>query len=104
MATEADILSVRENVDEPTADTYTDEYVGGLIDAGGIDSASAIIWEKKAAKLASLVDTSEAGASRKLSDLHKNALAMAAMYRKKVFEPDPVVRDRGVVVRKIVRS
>lgn len=80
MAAQSDINAVRENTNEPTEDTYSDEYIGALIDASGIDVASATIWRKKAAALSDLVDVSEAGASHKFSDLHKNALDMAAMY------------------------
>jgi hypothetical protein len=37
----------------------------------------------KAATYAELVDVSEAGASRKVSDLHKHALTMAGVWRSK---------------------
>jgi hypothetical protein len=81
MASAADLRSTRENINEPTEDVYTDDYLDGLIDAsGGVEAASAAIWRLKAAAYAEAVDQSEAGASLKLSDLNKNALSMATHY------------------------
>jgi hypothetical protein len=81
MATSADISTVRDNTNEPDDGVFTDEYIEGLIDSIGVDAASAKVWERKASAYAELVDVSEAGSSRKQSDLHKNALAMEAHYR-----------------------
>lgn len=80
MATAAEVAEVRENTNEPTEETYSDSYVEALVDSGTVASASAVIWTRKAAVYAELVDTSEAGASLKLSDLHKNALTMATKF------------------------
>jgi len=83
MATPSEIIAVRENTNEHAATPWTDEDINELITStGSVDLASAVIWRKKAAKYADLVDTSEAGASRKLSDLHKAALLQAAQYEK----------------------
>jgi len=81
MASISDIESVRLNVDEPSNDTYSDDDVGALVDANGVAGASAIIWEQKAARFASMVNTTEAGASHSFGDLNKNALAMASLFR-----------------------
>ena len=80
MATEAEVLEVRENTNEPSDEWYSDGYLSNLIDAQGVLKASASVWGKKASRYADLVDTSEAGASHKFSDLYKNALAMEAKY------------------------
>lgn len=80
MATAADVQAVRYNVNEPTPDTFSDVYIGDLVDAGSVASASAVIWKRKAATYAELVTVSEAGASRQMSDLHKNALTMAKTF------------------------
>jgi hypothetical protein len=45
-----------------------------------LNRAASDVWLGKAAQYAELVDVSESGSSRKLSDLHKNALTMAARY------------------------
>jgi len=80
MAEAAELLETRLNVDEPGDDTFTDDYIMGLIDALGVDAASAKLWRQKAAKYASLVNVSEAGASHAFSDLHKHALAMSEKF------------------------
>lgn len=45
-----------------------------------LNRAAVTIWTAKAASYASLVDVTESGSSRKMSDLHKNALAMTKHY------------------------
>jgi hypothetical protein len=78
MATPEQIAEVRENVDEREDTNWADQAISALVDAAGsVLSASAIIWRRKAAMYADLVDVSEAGASHAFSDLHKNALTMA---------------------------
>jgi hypothetical protein len=79
MATADEIAEVRRNTNEPD-DTggFTDALIGTLVDTLGLVSlASGAVWRTKAAKYADLVDVSEAGASRKMSDLFKHATAMA---------------------------
>lgn len=78
MATAAEILQVRRNTGETDAtSTYTDLTLTAYIDALGVLGATVAVWEEKAASYAELVDTSEAGASRRLSQLHDNALKQA---------------------------
>ena len=80
MAGTEDVRQLRQNVDEPTDETWDDDELGALIDGLGLARASSEIWRRKAAAYAKLVDVSEAGSSHAFSDLHKNALAMAKMY------------------------
>lgn len=80
MASAADITEVRTNTNEPTQDPFTDAYIGGLIDAGSVASASAAIWRQKAGAYAEIADVSEAGASLKVGELFKNAQVMAKFY------------------------
>jgi hypothetical protein len=56
---------------------YTDSLLGGLIDDLGFETAAAQIWREKAAVVAGLVDTTESGSSRALSQLRKGYLEMA---------------------------
>ncbi len=80
MASEVDIARLRRMTDTVgNTDPYTDELLGELIDTLGFDRAGASIWREKAATYASLVDTTESGSSRSLSQLQKQALAMAEM-------------------------
>lgn len=89
MATLADIATVHRMTATTNADpVYTDLVVGTYIDNLGTNEAAAgAIWGEKAASAASLVDMSESGSSRSLSQIQKNALAM-----QKHFAPDP---DQG---------
>lgn len=81
MASADNIAQVRLNVDEESQDTFSDDYISALVDAGSVDSASATIWEAKAAAWSDLADVNEGGSSLKMSGLHKNALAMARRFR-----------------------
>jgi hypothetical protein len=78
MATEAELARMRRMTDLDSADpVYTDEVLGGMIDEMGVEGASSAVWREKAAVYAGLVDTTESGSSRRLSQLHSQALAMA---------------------------
>lgn len=90
MATSAaDIVILRGFIREPDdSNGWTDARLTALIDANSdsfgipdLRAAAADVWTSKAADSAVLVDVSENGSSRKLSDVHKNALAMAKLYR-----------------------
>lgn len=101
MADASDIAVVRANTASPdNVDPFTDEFVSDLIDALGVAGASAAIWRQKAASYVTMTDVTEAGASHKFTDLHKNALAMAAAYDKQVVgevETEDVVRVNEIV-------
>ncbi len=104
MATANEITAVRQNTDEPSStSTFSDVDISALIDENGVDTSSAIVWRRKAATLVSLVNVSEAGASRAYSDLHKNALAMASVYDRTDVVADATITKRAKV-HKIVRS
>lgn len=77
MASAAEVDEVQLNTGVADDDTvWTPEYIAGLIDAGDVSSATLTIWKQKAAKYATMVDVTEAGASHKFSDMFKNADAM----------------------------
>lgn len=85
MATEAEIASLRRATALAADDaTYTDSLLGGLIDDLGFQAASATVWREKAATVAGLVDTTESGSSRSLSQLRDAYLGMAT-----AVNPDP---------------
>lgn len=97
MATAEEIATLRlliaEEVDELP---YSDQVLGERLDAS--NSAAGLareIWTEKAARYAELVNVSESGSSRNLSDLHKNALAMAGYFE----ASDPNAPGTGVAVR-----
>jgi Cdc6-like AAA superfamily ATPase len=81
MATADELAALRRAINEfDNLDPYTDDYLKSLIDVLGVDLAASTVWTEKAAQYASLVNVSESGSSRSLSDLHKNALAMAERF------------------------
>lgn len=86
MASASEIAILRQLTNEPDSSTYTDEQLSAMIDSDGIDSSASEIWTRKAASLSSAVDMSEGGSSRKNSDLLKNALTMAQMFKARAEE------------------
>lgn len=101
MATTEEIERVRRNTGEHDEDVYTETDLDVLIDQYGETGAIAEIWNEKAARYANLVDTSEAGARRSLSQLHEHAMAMSAKWSDKASESSSVGAPR---VRRIERE
>lgn len=105
MATAAEILLVREYINEATdTNGWTDARITTFI-AGtkSLVYAAADIWAVKAGTYAGLVDVAESGSSRKLGDLLKQANAMSAHYRKRGDELSSPVGS-GPVIRSITRQ
>lgn len=76
MATQEEVELVKRNTDNGGG--WTDEQIASALDMGNsVRAVTHQIWTSVAASSAGLVDVQESGSSRKLSDLHKNALAMA---------------------------
>lgn len=75
MATNDDYLRLRRMTGEVGSDTYTDTDLEYFIDEalGSLEVAASRIWGEKASAYADLVDISEAGSSRKNSDLFDHA-------------------------------
>lgn len=95
MASEDDLNALHRAADIPADDaTYPDDLLSALIDnLKSVPAAAAVIWREKAAATSGLVDVSESGSSRKLSDVSKNALEMAKGF-------DSVVQQTVVVHRR----
>ena len=89
MASADELAALRRAADVATDDdVYTDALLDSMFEMyGSVAGAAAAIWREKAAAYAAMVDTTESGSSRKLSDLHKNAMAVAAGFT----SVDPVV-------------
>lgn len=105
MATAEEIAAFRLLIDE-SADAlpYDDVSLSLRLDAAASPQAlGREIWLEKAAKYSSLVNVSESGSSRSMSDLNKNALAMAKALGDA--EPDaPGGAVSGVRMHKLTRS
>ena len=104
MATFEQIEQLRQFIAEPdNAEPWTDSDLEAMIEAheGNIRLAASQIWTSKAASAAHLVNISEGGSSRQMSDVHKNALAMAQAFARTTVEIDP---GTGGVVRAPART
>lgn len=55
---------------------YDDDLISQLIDEYGFEKAAASVWREKAASAAGLVDMTESGSTRRLSQLYSQYLAM----------------------------
>lgn len=79
------LLQLRRMTAETDMDSsdYSDEDMDAAIIAaeGNLRAAAAQIWDEKAAALAGLVDVTESGSSRRMSQASANALALARSYR-----------------------
>lgn len=105
MATAEEIAALRLLIGEPEdAEPWTDETLAAIIDATEtMSQAAGQVWTSKAASYSSLVDVAESGSSRKLGDLHKNALAMSKHFAEA--EAATVVPvNTGPVIQRIRRS
>ena len=72
--------SIPEGKDE-NATLFSDDELTDLLDRyGSVEGALGEAWQQKAAILVNLVTTTEGSSSRKLSDMHKAAMAMVKMY------------------------
>jgi hypothetical protein len=83
MATSEEIAQLRRMIGEPLTDApWEDASIAALIDnASSMNAAARQAWEQKAATYAGMVDTSESGSSRRLSQLQEQALRMVNYYR-----------------------
>jgi hypothetical protein len=78
MATQTEIDTLRALVPSTELD---DTELGLIIDASEcLNQAAGKLWGQMAGGYAQLVNISEAGSSRSMGDLHKNALAMSSYY------------------------
>jgi len=103
MATTAQITSLRILMNDVDGAEYEDEVLAAAIDAAGsIKGAASDLWMALAAKYAKLVDVAESGSSRKLGDLHQNALRMAAAFDADDDEDTAVAT--GVRIRRLQRT
>lgn len=100
MATADQVAEVRGNTNEPTSEDFTDSEIGAMVDTlASVNLASAAIWGQKAARYADLVNTTEAGARRDLSDLYDKAVKEEARWRAAEEQtlPEADIKGRAVV-------
>jgi hypothetical protein len=99
VSTDEQIIALRKAINEPTdAEPYTNAMLAALLIAeGSVNRAAASVWRSKAASASSLVDMTESGSSRRLSQLQDNALKMAALFEDEGDQDTPVVARTYVV-------
>ena len=85
---------------------FTADQIDALLLDRTMNEASAAGWAEKAGQYAELVDTSEGNSARKMSDLHRAALAMAEYYNGKAAEDAIAAGGSGghVTIGKISRT
>lgn len=107
MATVAEIAALRLLIAEPDdAAPYDDATLNTRLTAAlGKEYVLAYeIWTEKAAAAAGLVDVSEGGSSRKMGDVHEQALNMAEEMRKRALsKPVPDGSLAGIRIRRMTR-
>jgi hypothetical protein len=89
--------------DETSTDFEPADIDRLLAGAANLEEAAAAAWRRKAAKYAELTDVAESGSSRKLGDLHKNALAMFVHYDERSTDEPAPGEAVGTRVRPIER-
>lgn len=92
MADAEQVAELRRMISEPDQTPYSDDELKKRIDdaSNDLDTVAADIWQEKASTYSEMVDISEAGSSRKNSQLFTNALKMASFYREASTSADPV--------------
>jgi hypothetical protein len=74
-----------------------------LIDAVGMNGAAAELWQVNVSVTASLVDVTESGSSRKLSQAHDRAVSQYEYYRN-LFEGETAPPDlSGTAITRLMR-
>lgn len=102
MASAEEIAALRLLIGQPDdVAPYTDAELSDRIDeTGDLDLLAYNIWTEKAASYSDVVDMTESGSSRSLSQLQKNALSMAATFENRIQEPQP---SPGTKVHRLTR-
>ena len=90
MATPEDIAIVKSQIlEESDSYGFDDAAISAMLDAGLSTTKTILaVWSGISAKTSSMVDVSESGSSRSLSQIHTNAQAMADWWKIKSDEED----------------
>jgi uncharacterized protein YoxC len=81
----SDLARLRRAIDELTTANYSDDALNALFDeTADFNLTVAAVWDEKAARASSLVDTSEGQSSRKMSQVATSAMKMSEVWRGRV--------------------
>jgi hypothetical protein len=106
MATPEEIQDVLDDLPDNASDYGWDEQrINDELDSGVAGDALFLkFWRKVSTATVGLVDMSESGSSRSLSQLHKQAADMAKMYQERIDkEEEPIPVTSGIRSRPIRR-
>ena len=107
MADQSVIDQVKANIPSDAAeDDWTDEFIGGLLDSGAsISRVTLSFWQSRVAKLSTVVDVSESGSSRQLSNLFNQAKIAYDMWLEAVKLEDrpPLPQRPSIAFHKLKR-
>ena len=106
MATAEEIAALRLLIAEPSDKLYSDVTLGEFLDLYTNQYRAAYeVWTQKAALTAGLVDITEGGSTRKMGDLHEQALSMAEQMRVRAISGDdtPDGSQPGIRIHKLTR-
>ena len=98
MAQQDDIDQVKSNLpDDAEGDGWNDTLIGGMLDTGlSIIKTTLAFWNARVAKLSVVVDVTESGSSRQLSNLFNQAKSVRDMWLEQSnLEDNPVVTTRS---------
>jgi len=101
MATALQILELRNTTQTVDDAAYTDEFLGALIDAYGMTESERKVWIAKRNQVAALVDISEGGSQRKMSQIFDQYSQIVAGYDEGAPDPSAAVAPR---TREITRG
>lgn len=90
-------------VDEPSEDTYTDAELTDRLAAGNKFACARDIWREKLAAASSLVNVSEGGSSRSMSQAYDHAKEMLELYDGLANSAASDGSAGGTVLRRITR-
>lgn len=98
MADQTQIDLVKANIpDDAIDDGWTDEFIGQLLDGGiSITKVTLSFWAARVGKYAAVVDVTENGSSRQLSNLFNQAkIAYDLWLDKSKLEDNPIPETRS---------
>ena len=107
MAEESVITEVKNNLaDDAEADGWNDALIGGMLDSGmSVIKITLAFWNSRVAKLSGIVDVSESGSSRQLSNLFNQAKSVRDMWldASKLEDNPPVTTRSNIRFHKLKR-
>lgn len=101
MATDSDIAAVKANLpDDADSDGWDDTLIGTMLDTGlSVVKTTLAFWNNRVAKLSTVVDVSESGSSRQLSNLFTQAKQVRDMWlEQSTLEDNPIPTTRSQIV------